>query len=474
MSMIPLIIYIFAFFFSLALGIFVLRAGRKIEHKLFGLLSLIIMLWILFNILMGVLRSITFTELTYSAAALMTPVALIWFEYFTKQHCNKKYLAVLIFLGTIFFIVPLIDKLIIYDVHNYALDYYTDGKSGVLLPFYTAYQAALFILLVFRIIQELKKSTTKNKLQLKIILFGVVGFAIFPLVFSLLLPLVIGYNHLVMLQIPASLIFLSSFAYAILRHRLFDLQLIIRRGVIYGASLFITLSIFIYGFLFLKSVLSPYIAVQEWQVLLLLILAVTLFFDTLKNLIRKVINRFWPAYDIDLIELLSKIEAETQTTGTLNQKIPAILENIARTLQLESAALFIRLVPRSDEQLFFYPKKIYITRSFYEEIWTFFETKKQGLLARNYYKNYHKQQDFSAKLKKHNISLVLPLEQEGIYSGLLLVGNRKTGEAWGPDELRNIDGLRKKMEGTLRWLVTHDITMRNLSDQYSHSNQSAR
>src|SRR3990167_5018943 len=466
----PLAIYIFGFFFSLILGIFVLKTGKKIEHRLFGVLALIIMFSILTNTLEGIMQNIIFMRLAYSIPAFMTPIALIWFEYFTKQQCNKKYLIILVSLGTTFFILPLINDLIKYDVHNYALGY-SDGKYGVLFPFYTAYQAALIILLSFRIIQELKKSTTKNKPQLKIILFGVLGFAIFPLAFSLLVPLFTGYDRFIWIDVPASLIFLSSFAYAILRHRLFDLQLIIRRGVIYGASLFITLSVFIYGFLLLKSVLGPYIAVQEWQVLIVLILAVTLFFDTLKKLIRNLIDRLWPAYDIDIIELLSKIKAETQTTGTLNQKIPAILENIARTLQLESAALFIRLVPRSDEQLFFYPKKIYITRSFYEEIWTFFETKKHGLLARNYYKNYHKKQDFSAKLKKHNISLVLPLEQEGIYSGLLLVGNRKTGEAWSSDEYMNIEGLRKKMEGMLRWLVTYDITMRNVYDRYGYPNQ---
>src|SRR3990167_4257756 len=128
MSMIPLIIYIFAFFFSLALGIFVLKSGRKIEHKLFGLLSLIIMLWILFDILIGIVQDIFFIKLTYSMAALMIPVALIWVEYFAKGKCSKKYLIILTLLSSVFFILPLIGDLMMYDVHSFTIGY-GDGEN---------------------------------------------------------------------------------------------------------------------------------------------------------------------------------------------------------------------------------------------------------------------------------------------------------------------------------------------------------
>src|SRR3990167_7755083 len=86
----PLAIYIFGFFFSLILGIFVLKTGKKIEHRLFGVLALIIMFSILTNTLEGIMQNIIFMRLAYSIPAFMTPIALIWFEYFTKQQCNKK------------------------------------------------------------------------------------------------------------------------------------------------------------------------------------------------------------------------------------------------------------------------------------------------------------------------------------------------------------------------------------------------
>jgi nitrogen-specific signal transduction histidine kinase len=78
-----------------------------------------------------------------------------------------------------------------------------------------------------------KTRSALNKNQLKYIFLGISVGIFFPLVFSLFLP-IMGFNELFFIGEIGSIFFIAFTVYAVVKHRLLDIEVIFRKGIIYS------------------------------------------------------------------------------------------------------------------------------------------------------------------------------------------------------------------------------------------------
>ena len=160
-------------------------------------------------------------------------------------------------LGLFFFVIPLTDLMIESVVsvnHTYI--------SGVLLPatylpYLTYYFGFIFLAFIKLILKHRDSQAFHHKEQLKYIILGVTIFLIPVFLTQLILPLlgIFQYNNLGPLF---SLPMITLIGYAIVKHQLMDIRLIIQRGAIYSMLLVSIITIFLtfvylFGFFFQKA-----------------------------------------------------------------------------------------------------------------------------------------------------------------------------------------------------------------------------
>jgi PAS domain S-box-containing protein len=126
---------------------------------------------------------------------------------------------------------------------------------------------------------------------------------------------------------PLFTLFPLSIAYAILRHRLLDVDRLLSRGVTYGALIFLvvaTYSIVVNG-------LSHFFAVEASDPILLslFVLALTLLFNPLRNWLQQLVDRLFFREPVDYREMLQDLSHELTQTLDLD----AVLAEVGRQVE---------------------------------------------------------------------------------------------------------------------------------------------
>lgn len=126
---------------------------------------------------------------------------------------------------------------------------------------------------------------------------------------------------------PLFTLFPLSIAYAILRHRLLDVDRLLSRGVTYGALIFLvvaTYSIVVNG-------LSHFFAVEASDPILLslFVLALTLLFNPLRNWLQQLVDRLFFREPVDYRETLQDLSHELTQTLDLD----AVLAEVGRQVE---------------------------------------------------------------------------------------------------------------------------------------------
>jgi hypothetical protein len=190
-------------------------------------------------------------------------------------------------------------------------------------------------------------STRIQREQTKWVVFGLavavlgyyapdVGLLMFPSLDSLSTSSVL-YNLVTYLLRTFSIIFaVITFAIAILRHRLWDIDIIINRTFVYGALTAIVIGIYMIVVGTLGTI------IQGRSNLLISILAtglVAILVQPLRDRLQRGINRLMYGARDDPVTVLSRLGQRLEATITPEAVLPALTETIAQTLKLPYAAI---------------------------------------------------------------------------------------------------------------------------------------
>ncbi len=209
----------------------------------------------------------------------------------------------------------------------------------------TAYDATFYVLAALLFLRSYKRANTPLlRQQLKWVTRGTL-LAVLPFTFFYAVPYLLNLNppRLITDLAGLSLVFLPlTFAWAIVRYRLMDTDLIFKRGVAYTLATALILGAY-FGVIALISVMVHNVmpeAVREWG-LVLAILVTAAVFDPLKRRIQGWVDRAFDRHRYDYRRALVEFGRGLGSETDLKALLKSIVEQLPRTLLVARVAVFL-------------------------------------------------------------------------------------------------------------------------------------
>lgn len=278
---------------SLALGIFVFLKGRdKLSNVTLGLFSLSIALWCFGQFVgevVGSREAVLFWTRVNIAAAVFIPVFYLHFILaFVRQVKGNRAVLGLAYLAAGLLLFLDLTPWFVADVAP-RLGYRFYPVPGIVYSFFALYLLLFFAIGFSKLVKFIKLSEGKEKNQAKyVFVASLIGFlggitAFFP-VFSLNFPVV---SHF---ALP---FYLLITVYAIVKHRLLDIKVVVREGLVYSA-----LTVFFAGFYALVILLTSRFFQNLTRLdgvltTIIVVFASVLVFQPLRNYIQEGVDRIF-------------------------------------------------------------------------------------------------------------------------------------------------------------------------------------
>jgi len=235
-----IILYLFAAV-AAVLGVLVfLRNLQSKSHRLFLALSLSIASWMVSNAVFAQSPSDTFAyvlALTAYACAALTAVTFLFFVADMSAVRIPATRAVVLAAG-IFVVSSLVPNFLAVDVVNLTI------HTTPFILLYALGMSILFIGGIAILVRSHRHTRGQRRQQLGAVLAGLLGGIAGGLLFNLVLP-IFGNYRFVQLGPAFSILFVGASAYAIIRHRLFDLRAAIVRVAAYVFALLAVATIYV-------------------------------------------------------------------------------------------------------------------------------------------------------------------------------------------------------------------------------------
>jgi len=219
------------------------------------------------------------------------------------------------------------------------------GVLGGIKIFFIASYQLLVPLGVFAILLHTFGTTAAGvkKIQTKIVLFGVFPWMV-SMVASALFNLFTG-------QIPGILVFVNllciipvpfAFLIAIFKFRLFDVELVIRKSLVYGLLTGLLFLVY-YGTIGIGSGLFSLVFTpgHSLWVVAVATLLLGLLFNPLRKKIQWLVDRFFYPEKFHLRRSLPELSKEVASVTTLRDLVSRILENLSTLLHMKEAAFLL-------------------------------------------------------------------------------------------------------------------------------------
>lgn len=416
---------------NLSLGVFVfIKNPRKLTNVLFCLFTIGIVGWgVTIFSLLAFGANLLIAKLTFSFAALMLSSFLLFSLVFPDHNEIRRFLLISMgIVGFIYFAFPMYDNLIVSGVsieRNFITVQFGSAYSS-----YVLFAPTLILISLVVLIRKYFYSTHAQKLQFQYLFLGATLFLV-PAVFTnLLLPSffnVWDYNALG----PAfSFFMIATTTYAIGRHHLMDISLIIRPGTIY-AALF---GIITYLYTYLASLVGEYVSGSLTYIIPSIL--ITFGFLPLKSLIETLTDRIFFRKNYSVQTIINQLNTIIHTSGLdLDQLLEKFNQVIIEFIRVEHAAILL-LTPQGEfisrraridnEKKLVLDRNHLIIKHIYKYPEKLIDKEQMG-------DSMHK--NLVGELNHLQTSLVIPIEVKGQVIGLYLVDAKKSQDPFTAEEI---------------------------------------
>ena len=216
-----------------------------------------------------------------------------------------------------------------------------DLKRGVLYPAYGLIFLTYLAVAIVRFYVKYKNSDGITRIQAKYVFMG-----FFSLVFgagttNLLLPLVFDVNTFVHYGPLFTLPFIALLSYSIIRHRLLDIAIFIKKSLVYFILVTFISTVYVLMLLLTQNVFSKtHISISIFVSLLSAVLiAVTM--DPLKDLIGRWTDKVFFKGKYDYYKVLKTLAQTLSTVLKVDELIVKVKDTITEAMRLEYTAIFI-------------------------------------------------------------------------------------------------------------------------------------
>jgi len=221
-----------------------------------------------------------------------------------------------------------------------------DGALRVLhgplhLPF-GIYLVCCFTASLFVLVRKLRFLAGLQKLQVRYLFAAVLIAAAGATVTNLLIPLLFDSSKFSPYGPLFGILMIAIIAHAIIRHRLMDIQLVIRNGVVYVGAIVVTASVF-FG---LAEALHHLTGFQRTVIPILeaviLAIAVSTLFGPSKDWLQTALNRYVYRHTYDYQRTIRETSLRLSTMLDLQSLLNYLADTIERTFKVELVQIYLR------------------------------------------------------------------------------------------------------------------------------------
>jgi len=321
---------------TLGLGLFVFLNNKRAEpNRVLAMMCLAIFIWLAaYAIAYSTGNDQLAILCARSACTSVAFVSLFFYHFavaFLAFERERKYLRQGYLITWVFLIGFIFTDLLLNGTHRYYWGYYS--KAGVLHPLYLLITYAMWFRSFYLLFASVRKESSpeiRNKIKYALAAFIIVapctvdylpkyGFEFYPF----------GWTFVVL--------FVSVMAYVIVRHRVLDIEVVIKRTLQFAGLV---------GFAaFLMVVLPKYVlpllgiprGLAEW----IGIVAVALRFDWMRGRLIDLTDRYLFQKKYDYKELLKKFSEEVLVVLDLKQLVQMTVQTLSEKMKLEGCSLLL-------------------------------------------------------------------------------------------------------------------------------------
>jgi signal transduction histidine kinase len=418
---------------TMAVGIFVYaKRTQSAIHRSFLIFSASIAQWSFFTALHTIQddpgKALLWSRVCHIGAMLIP----VFFYYFTLKITGRERKGTLttgFILATVLIIVNFTTNIFIAGLrHDVGFRYFTKASPlySILIAFFFSY----VLLGLLHLWREVRISTGTRKKHLQYFFWSsVLGYGIgainFYPVYGVTIP---PYPY----SAACGAVYSSLIAYAILRHKLFDIELIVRKGLVFGI-LFGTVYITVSALIFL---VGYFVAGRSLPLLSGISIALAmLLYEPLKGLLTRLTNRF----------LFQKKAAYTMLIQTLTDKLSNIREPqslaaetvdfLTNHMALDWAAFYL-----SDPESMRFTLRALKGISFHDElrepgpIKTLIERRHTPFILSPFDIAGDLEPQTKARLRGERIEAIVPIYVENKLHGIVLLGKKKSDQSFDSED----------------------------------------
>ncbi len=323
------IIPISVFLINIMIGFLIYVRNPHLNlNKLFLLLSLSISIWSTSSALSDIVVNdkfvSIFSHLAFSFGFLLLIPAYFFASCLLGKKLNTKF-------NFCFLVVGLVLSVLFATDLVYAVDLTGQGINGPLYGFYIFSLIIYFALVIWNFLYGLGDKTIQQKAQVKTVFIGFAIPSVLVLFSNAILPSISELSWTTRIGPYFTVIFVAFTAYAIQRHGLFDLRLVVARSLAYLLSLgLVTGIVALLIFVLSESVRDTQISetVQSW-IYVTVTLILVLSYPSLKRFFDRVTNSLFyrDAYDAEqFIGQLNQVVVTDIEIYSLLRKVVSVIE----------------------------------------------------------------------------------------------------------------------------------------------------
>ena len=431
--MLLLICIVIVLIANIFLGIFVyINNPKKLANRAFAMMCFGLSSWTAFNYLADyqLSNTLVWSRLSFFAIVYSLAFLLIFLNNFPTRVIKSKAVELItLAVATLVAIISLGPWLIpSVEIVNQV----SNVQTGSLYVIFLAYFTLAIVLSVIFIILAWRKSRGSDRSKVAFLVFGILAMTILASVTNLILPLIMGSNNYAKYGTLFSLIFVSTTAYAIIRHSLFDIRSVVVRSFAYTLSI-LTIAV-VYAFIAF-GVIGRYLFPAGQQISLqqqifntILAVLLAFSFQPIRRFFERLSSKIFYRDHYDSKIVINDLGHVMASEIRISQLCKKVAKEIVGSLKISDADV---LVVDKDEI-------IYSTLNIVSE-YPKLGLKDILLLGnKSAYLDELPKNDKSLIMKKLNITLSIPLKTGNGFLGYLLLGEKESGEIYNEEDMKTI------------------------------------
>ena len=371
--------------------------------------------------------------------AILIPVFFIHFIYIFLNSKNKKILSIIYCFGSVFIILNLLTHLFIKGTTNKI--YYRFPTPSVTYPLFFSFFAIGTIYGIYKLFKAYLESEGARRTQLKYLLFSsifgylggmknfmiIIGWEVFP---------IYPYGSY---AIP---LYVAIVTYAILRHQLMEIEVVIKKTVVFASLLAFVLGVFItvaylVGQLFGGGKLLLSYAITS--------LIIVLFHRPLENWLVNATDKFLFQKKYEYKQIIKAFIQEVITVLNLDEVVASTLKLFEQTLHPYTAGIFILNKVEDKYQLYnclgLEDKNITLTSE--SKLIAFLKKTHQPAVIKQMNGAIGVGLDIQEEMLNLKAVICLPLMLHNDLIGLISLGRKKSDEEYNKEDLDVLQDLAR-------------------------------